>query len=42
MLETPGRCTCTYTKPMQKNPDGGYSETGRLDFRSLTPLPAGL
>ena len=39
MLETPGRCTCTYTKPMQKNPDGGYSETGRLDFRSLTPLP---
>ena len=39
MVETPGRCTYTYTIPMRKNPDGSYSEMNRLDFRSMEPLP---
>ena len=38
LAETPDRCTCTYTKPMQRSPDGTYSELGRLDFRSFEPL----
>ncbi len=39
MVETPGRCTCTYMKPMQKKPGGGYTETERLDFRCFSPVP---
>ena len=38
MVETPERCTYSYTKPMRKNPDGSYSEMERLDFRTMTPL----
>ncbi|MBQ6823715.1 MAG: carbohydrate kinase [Clostridia bacterium] len=30
-------CTPTYMKPMILNPDGSYTEAGRLDFRNFAP-----
>ncbi len=37
MVITDTLCTCTYTKPMRKQPDGSYRETERFDFRNFTP-----
>ena len=37
MVKTDLLCTCTYTKPMRKNPDGSYTEMNRFDFRNYTP-----
>ena len=37
MVKTDTLCTCTYTKPMRKNPDGSYTEMNRFDFRNYTP-----
>ena len=37
MVRTPELCTCTYTKPMRKQPDGSYQEMERLDLRNFDP-----
>jgi len=40
MVKTDTLCTCTYTKPMRKEPDGSYTEMNRFDFRNFTaPTP---
>lgn len=37
MVRTKQLCTCTYTKPMRRRPDGSAVEMNRLDFRNFSP-----
>ena len=40
MIERHDRFTPTYTKPMQREPDGSAHELNRLDIKNRAPLPA--
>lgn len=42
LMEAPDRFTPTYTKPMQRQPDGSEVEMNRLDIKNRQPLPAEL
>lgn len=37
MVQDESLCTCTYVKPMRRQPDGSFQEGNRLDFRNFSP-----
>lgn len=39
IIQTPGRFTPTYTKPMMREEDGRLHELNRLDIKNRSPLP---
>jgi len=42
VLQTRGRFTPTYTKPMMRDPDGRVHELSRLDIKNRSPMPEDL